>query len=194
MNKFCLAVLAAALAPTAAFAQTAAIGGPFIGGQIGYGERSIDLDVGVGTDFDQSRSGIDYGAYVGYDAALGQNFILGVEAGIGSGGKTLSQTIEGIAVTADPEWNYDISARAGFLAGNALLYGRLGYGGEKLDVSAAAGDLSLGDSGWSEGMILGAGAEIGINEAASVRAEYRHRDMDGDYSANQVLAGLSFRF
>jgi outer membrane immunogenic protein len=201
MNRLILAALAATALPTAAFAQEVSIGGGFVGGRIGWGERSAEIGFGLPgvQDFDESRSGVDYGVYAGYDAAVGSNVIVGVEAGIGAGGKTLrGAPVTGLNVAVDPKWHYDLSARAGVLATpNVLLYGRIGYGAERTRVSVTStipGVASASDKGWSDGLLLGGGVEYGLNESASVRAEYRHRDMDGGYAADQVLAGVSFRF
>jgi outer membrane immunogenic protein len=201
MNRLILAALAATALPTAAFAQEVSIGGGFVGGRIGWGERSAEIGFGLPgvQDFDESRSGVDYGVYAGYDAAVGNNVIVGVEAGIGAGGKTLrGAPVTGLNVAVDPKWHYDLSARAGVLATpNVLLYGRIGYGAERTRVSVTStipGVASASDKGWSDGLLLGGGVEYGLNESASVRAEYRHRDMDGGYAADQVLAGVSFRF
>ena len=143
MKKLILAALATALLPASALAQDAgAIGGAFVGGQIGWGKRSVDLDFGLPgvQDFDKSRNGIDYGVFAGYDYGVGQNFLVGVEAGLGFGGKTLRDTpIAGLTAEIDPKWNYDVSARAGFLATpNLLVYGRVGYGAEKTRVSTVS--------------------------------------------------------
>ncbi len=201
MKKLILAALATALLPASAFAQDATIGGAFVGGQIGWGKRSVDLSYGLPglADFDESRSGIDYGVFAGYDAGVGSNFIVGVEAGLGLGGKTLRGAPSAdIATAINPSWNYDISARAGVLASpNLLVYGRVGYGAERVRTTVSStvqGIDSISDKGWSDGLLWGAGLEYGLNESASIRTEYRHRDMDGGYAADQVLAGLAFRF
>lgn len=201
MKKLILAALATALLPASALAQDATIGGAFVGGQIGWGKRSVDLDFGLPgvQDFERNRDGIDYGVFAGYDYGVGNNVIVGVEAGIGFGGKTLRGTpVAGLTAEIDPKWNYDVSARAGFLATpNLLVYGRLGYGAERTRVSTVStieGVGSASDKGWSDGILYGGGLEYGLNEAASIRTEYRHRDMDGGYAADQVLAGLAFRF
>lgn len=201
MKKLILAALATALLPASAFAQDATIGGAFVGGQIGWGKRSVDMGFGLPgiADFDESRSGIDYGLFAGYDMGLSDIFLVGVEAGFGFGGKTLrGSPVPGLDAEIDPKWNYDVSARAGMLVSpNLLVYGRLGYGAERVRVSTVStvgGVASATDKRWSDGLIYGAGIEYGLNEAASIRTEYRHRDMDGGYSASQVLGGLAFRF
>jgi len=201
MKMLILSVLAAAILPGAALAQDATIGGAYVGGQIGWGQRSAELNFSLPgvTDFDESRSGVDYGAFAGYDFAVGGNFLVGLEAGVGAGGKTLrGAPMTGLDVAVNPKWNYDVSARAGILASpNLLLYGRVGYGAERTKVSVTSsipGVTSDSESGWSDGLLFGGGIEYGLNEAASLRTEYRHRDMDGGFSADQVLAGVAFRF
>ena len=206
MKKLILSALAAAILPGTALAQDATIGGGFVGGQVGWGERSAELDLGLPgiaipgqTDFDESRSGVDFGVFAGYDWAAGSNFLVGLEAGLGAGGKTLGATpVTGLDVAVNPKWNYDVSARAGILASpNLLLYGRVGYGAERTKVSVTStipGVASDSETGWSDGVLYGAGIEYGLNKAASIRTEYRHRDMDGGFAADQVLAGAAYRF
>lgn len=201
MRKLIVVAFAAAALPQAALAADATIGGAYVGGQVGWGQRSAQIEFGLPgvSDFDDDRSGVDFGVFAGYDFPVGSNFLLGVEAGIGAGGKTLRGTpVNGLDVSVNPKWNYDVSARAGVLASpNLLLYGRLGYGAERTRVSldsTVTGITSDSDTGWSDGVIYGGGVEYGVTQHASVRTEYRHRDMDGGYSADQVLAGVSFRF
>lgn len=157
MKKLILAALATALLPASALAQDAGtIGGAFVGGQIGWGKRSVDLEFGLPgvDDFDKNRSGIDYGVFAGYDYGIGQNVLVGVEAGLGFGGKTLRGTpIAGLTAEVDPKWNYDVSARAGFLATpNLLVYGRVGYGAEKTRVSLVSTIQGV-DFGQRQGLV-----------------------------------------
>jgi outer membrane immunogenic protein len=175
--------------------------GPYVGGQIGYGNRSIDLDFGIAgvPAFDRDRDSVDYGAYVGFDAPVGTNFVLGGEAEIGAGGRKLNQPLlPNLTASVDPDWNYMFSGRAGFLAGErALVYGRLGYGAERLDIrvtDATTPANSFRDKGWSEGAVYGGGVEYALNPNSSARVEYRYKDFDGSYNNQQVLAGFSFRF
>src|SRR3546814_477206 len=171
-------------------AQDATLGGPYVGAQMGWGQRSTDFDLedmGGDDDFDVSRDGLDYGVFAGYDMPLGTNFLVGVEGGIGFGGKTLHASPSAdIETSINPKWNWDVSARAGFLASpNLLVYGRAGYGAERVKTSLVSTDPAvpdLSDTSWSDGLLYGGGVEYGLNEAASIRAEYRHRDMDGGYA------------
>lgn len=191
-----------ALTPAVAQAQTAEnFNGFFAGVQGGWGERDAEVafDVAGVTDFDDSSSSFDFGAFAGYDARVGENFVIGAELGIGTGGKTLRGDVGlGFEASVDPKWNYDVTARAGFVAGDALLfYGRIGYGGERTQIrltDTSDDSVDFSESGWSDGLILGGGVEYAFTPNVSGRVEYRNRDMEGDYSAQQVLAGVAYRF
>ncbi len=197
MTKFLIIATAAlAMVPAMASAQDAgdtAFSGPFVGAQAGWGQRSID-----NAAVDQSRDGIEYGGFAGFDHRIGTNIVLGAEAGIGGGGKTLSQTIAGVGTTElDPRWNWNVSGRAGFLASPDLLfYGRVGYGRERVRASFASATAapSTSDSGWSDGAIYGGGVEYALSPRTSVRAEYRYSDFDGGYHPQAATVGVAFRF
>ena len=201
-NKYLVAAALLAL-PVAGHAQDVSenFSGPYVGGQVGYGNRSIDVDFGLAgvPDFDRDRDSIDYGAYFGFDAPVGTSFVLGGEAEIGSGGRKLRQPLTtGLTATVDPDWNYMLSGRAGFLAGDrALIYARLGYGAEQVDIrvtDATTPANSFRDKGWSEGAVYGGGVEYALSPTSSARVEYRYKDFEGSYTNQQVLAGFSFRF
>lgn len=203
MNPKYFVVAALVLLPAAGQAQ--ALGdsftGPYVGGQVGWGSRSIDESFGVAgvPSFDRDRSSLDYGAYFGFDAPLGTNLVFGGEAEVGAGGRTLRQTLApGLTASIDPDWNYMFSGRAGFLAGDrALVYGRVGYGAERINVaisdSVTPGN-SVSSNEWSDGAVYGGGVEYALSPNTSARVEYRYKDFDGSYNPQQILAGFSFRF
>lgn len=195
MNRLSLVLAAAAACfPAAAFAQDDAsetyFSGPFIGVQAGWGQRQVK---GIGID--KQRSGVDYGAFAGYDLRLGQSIVAGAQAAIGDGGKTLSQTIPGVGANGvEPGWNWTVTGRAGVLVTRTILaYGRVGYGRERVRsfFPSAAG---ISDNEWLDGAVFGGGVEYALNRSLSVRAEYRYSDFDRDYNTQQLLAGVSFRF
>ena len=202
MSKFMiLAASALTLLPlTAASAQDAAMSGDslfngaFVGGQLGYGHRTID-----NAAIHDSRNGVDYGGYLGYDATLGSRLVLGAEGDIGAGGKTLRQNFAGVGSTSiNPSWNWSVSGRAGFLASpNMLFYGRVGYGEERVRTrfnSALAAVPSASNRSWTDGVIYGGGVEYAFTPRISARAEYRYSNFDGSYNPQQALVGVSFRF
>lgn len=175
--------------------------GPYVGGQIGWGNRSVDESFGIAgvPDFDRDRDSFDYGAYFGFDAPVGTSLVLGGEAEVGGGGRKLSQTLApGLTASIDPDWNYMFSGRAGFLAGErALVYGRVGYGAERINVAVTDSVTpanSFSDNSWSDGAVYGGGVEYALSPNTSARVEYRYKDFDGSYNPQQVMAGFSFRF
>lgn len=203
MNRKYFVAAALLALPMAANAQelSESFSGPYVGGQVGYGNRSIDEDFGIAgvPAFDRDRDSVDYGAYFGFDAPVGTNVVLGGEAEIGAGGRKLSQTLlPGITASVDPDWNYMVSGRAGFLAGDrTLVYGRLGYGRERLDIrvtDATTPANSFRDKGWTDGAVYGGGIEYAMTPSTSARIEYRYKDFENSYNNQQVLAGISFRF
>jgi len=203
MNPKYFVAAALVLLPVTGHAQEVgdSFTGPYVGGQIGWGKRSIDENFGIAgvPSFDRSRDSIDYGAYFGFDAPVGSTLILGGEAEVGGGGRKLSQTlIPGITASIDPDWNYMFSGRAGFLAGDrALVYGRVGYGAERINVAVTDSVTpanSFSDNQWADGAVYGGGVEYALSPNTSARVEYRYKDFDGSYNPQQVLAGFSFRF
>lgn len=202
-TKYFVAAAALVALPVVAHAQDvgANFAGPYVGGQLGWGKRSVDESFGIAgvSDFDKSGDSVDYGAYFGFDSPLGTNVVVGGEAEIGGGGKTLRQTLTpGVTASINPDWNYMFSGRAGFLAGDrALVYGRVGYGRERVEINVAdtrVGGTSFSDKGWSDGAVYGGGVEYALTPNTSARVEYRYKDFDGSYNPQQVLAGVSYRF
>lgn len=195
MKKLALGAAILAALPVTAQAQdaTGLFAGPYVGVQGGWSKRSID-EPGI----DASRSGLDYGAYFGFDSPLGTSLVVGGEAEIGVGGKALRETSAAGTLRIDPKWNWGISGRAGFLASESMLfYGRVGYGREQVRTTftdAVAPANSFTDKGWSDGVFYGGGIEYALNPSTSVRAEYRYKDFDGSYNPQQFLLGASFRF
>lgn len=106
-----------------------------------------------------------FGGFAGYNFQL-NNFVLGGEAAISSGG---------IGATVNPnihyETFYDLKARVGYSVGKALPYAVLGYSIAHLD--AVTNQVP------SAGLTYGAGVDYMINDHIFVGAEYLIRDMEG---------------
>ncbi len=184
------ALILAAAPAVAQTADDALFDGPYVGVQAGWGRRAIE---GIGID--KHRSGVDYGAYAGYDARLGQSLVIGGQAAIGAGGRTLTNTIPTVGTNGvDPGLNWSVSGRAGVLVTpTVLVYGRAGYGREKVR-NIFPSSTGTTDREWLDGLIVGGGAEMALSRRISVRAEYRYSDFDRDYNTQQALIGVSFRF
>ncbi len=191
--------------------------GFYAGLQAGYGWGTTDavsttISSGVQQGFSYATSGAVGGAHAGYNWQLNNNLVLGLETDIelsGIGGSGIG-TMGGGHIT-NIDWLGSFRARAGYAAGNTLLYltGGLAYGGVSVDRSAGAGFTPvIGDSGWKTGWTLGAGIEHAFTSNISARLEYRYTDLGqisysapsvnlndkSDVTHSAVRAGLSFKF
>lgn len=191
-------------------AERQAFDGPYVGLQIGSVGRSLKstLDNPPLSQKD-SLNAFEYGLFVGHNWGSNGNLVFGIEAGAARGAPGFSwvsiystQNMSGnVVLYTDPKWSYDLTARAGVKASdNLLIYGRAGYGAERLKIGGVEISQNpdavdkYNETGWSEGLVLGGGAEIVVAKSASMRLEYRHRDMKGGYSGRQILAGLAYHF
>lgn len=132
----------------------------------------------IGPVDETDKSGIVGGA-VGVRSSVGQGdrFVVGLEAG-------------GDLYTDPSEWRYGVYGIAGWKTRNEdLAYIRLGYGGFSGDT------LDL------DGMVLGAGYELALNERTSLRFDYRSlfyedvnfTDNSIDYHGHEITTALVFR-
>ncbi len=189
------------LVPAFAFAETDAetFTGAKVGVDISRVRTSLRGDPGnIGATDKSARNGVGYRGYVGYDVQLGNTFVVGAEAGIGGGGRAVTQTGARGRTTVDPGLTYDISARAGIVpAPGLLLYGRVGYRWLRTDQKTS---LSLPNAGTvsnrrTEGAVTyGAGAEVLVSPSFSLRAEYNRTPYSRNVRANALSIGGAFRF
>ena len=112
--------------------------GAHIGAEAGWQRNKIKINDTSNQEFDSSNSGYDVRGFAGYDRQIGERFVLGAEAGVSLGGPTTDLAVNGASLSVDPGLTFDVSSRAGVVMGEkALVYGRVGYGNTKLDVTAA---------------------------------------------------------
>ncbi|OYY70058.1 outer membrane beta-barrel protein [Sphingomonas sp. 28-63-12] len=186
--------------PTLAHAQDDAntFTGAHIGVDISRTRNSLRNDPGViGTTDRNARNGVGYRAHAGYDVQLG-NVVIGAEAGIGGGGKSVRQTGTRGQYVLDPGLTYDVSARAGLVAVDGLLlYGRGGYRwlqSDRRTAPAAANGATATTRQTERAFSYGAGAEVLVSRSLSLRAEYNRTPYDKGYKANAFSIGGSLRF
>lgn len=198
LSSVAAAALAAGLAAPAAAEP---FNGPFVGAQVGWSQH----DAGTPTTplgelpIDRTKDGVSGGVYAGYDAKLGSNFVLGAEAGVQfSKNNELAASTDVARFTLDPKRSIDLTARAGYLAGdNTLLYARGGYTNARIStgVEDAAGLTRVSEN--RDGWLVGGGVEHAFTDNLSARAEYRYSDLsEGDqkFDRHQALFGFSYRF
>lgn len=201
--KYVLSSVAAAALAVGLAAPAAAepFNGPFVGAQVGWSQH----DAGAPTTplgdlpIDGSKDAATGGVYAGYDAKLGSNFVVGAEAGVQfSKNDELSANTDAARFTLDPKRSIDLTARAGYLAGdNTLLYARGGYTNARVasSVQDVSGITRVNEN--RDGWLVGGGVEHAFTDNLSARAEYRYSDLsEGDhkFDRHQALFGFSYRF
>lgn len=212
MYKYTLLLGAILVAATPAAASDFA--GPRAELRGGWDKTRIDITYDDGVDRVSghgSRDGVNIGAEVGYDAALGTAMIAGVYAGIeGATTKECSSVVGNDEACLKLGRNFTLGARAGVkVSPMALLYVKGGYSNGQLRATYRNQDdpdLNFSEHSNRGGVHLGAGAEMAIGSQGYVRAEYvRTNYSDYDYSdpdfgvsvdghRDQVLLGFGLRF
>ncbi len=161
--------------------------GPYVGVLFATGSATQDFvhDFGEGTE---SWTGADlegtmYGAFAGYNAQRG-SYVFGVEGaystGLFSWAESLRETETGQELTNV----IDLKARAGIVAGDALIYGFAGW---------SMGDYRMydmySDNTYAvDGMNYGVGADFLITDSIFVGADYIVRDLSGATWPNETVS------
>ncbi|WP_160296813.1 outer membrane protein [Sphingomonas sp. ERG5] len=210
-KTFPLLVVAALALPIAAQAQDRSAQGasrtqgepsPFAGThatvEIGRNDTKVRQDGAPASKPFEHKAGLaKLRGAVGYDAALGSNFLVGAEAGIGTGGRSFKQrSLAGGTYRFRPGLTYDLTARAGVMpVKNLLIYGRGGYRWmrskeEITGQTTGNGVYKQTDGGWT----YGAGVELALSSSFSLRGEYNRTNFDKNLRQNRLSLGGSFRF
>jgi outer membrane immunogenic protein len=195
-SAIALAFMNAAV-PSTAYAQDGE-GSRLSGPHIGIDAVSDSLEANQPTSTrDASRRGFGGRINLGYDAVLGNMVLLGAEAGIGTGGRSVTQaSLAGGRYTVNPGLTYDVTARAGIAPGGGFaLYGRAGYRWLKTTQSVsgqAANNFSVKET--ERGFTYGGGAEIAVSQGFSLRAEYNRTKFNQNLRQSKISVGASIRF
>ena len=142
-------------------------------------------------------SGLFGGTQAGYNFTTG-NFLYGIEADLGwmdnSGSHTfvLPAPANSITVSSKAGWYGDITARGGFVYGDALFYAKGGFAFLTGDVNLATDGVSQ-SSGTLTGWTIGAGLEYMINPRWSVKAEYLYFDLSNNNCCFTSTSGFDDR-
>lgn len=185
MNIFHFAAMTAA-ALVATSASAADIAGPRVEAVIGWDQVSLS---GIG-----NRSGFMYGLGLGYDFAIGETVSLGVDGEIAGSTGSLNVTDGFDFYNVSAGRDLYVGARiTGKVAENVAVYAKGGYSNARISLKTndpVFGNLS--DNG--DGFRLGAGAQYLLGGGAYIGAEYRYTNYEGDFSRNQIVATLGYRF
>jgi outer membrane immunogenic protein len=162
--------------------------GPYIGGNIGYQWGDV-------SNSGAEPSGFDGGIQGGYNWQFGQ-FVFGGEADIQASG---ANDTFAVWKFSNP-WFGTLRGRAGFAMNNILIYGTggLAFGGVRAEF------LNITERHSAAGWTLGAGAEIGITQNWSAKAEFLYVNLNDNqfaltglpngYQFSVVRLGVNYRF
>ncbi len=180
-NSLLGAALALAIMPAASNAE--AFNGPYAGVEAGLGKLKTEGSTLVGP-FRRTDDSAVVSAVAGYRLPLGEEspIVLGVEGNAG-------------LYTNGGDARYGVTGIGGMKIGEkALLYGKVGY--------AWLDGVQTGAGEGVDGLLLGGGAELALNDRISARAEYRRIGFGGvnfpdntlEFKGHEVVAGVLFNF
>ncbi len=149
-------------------------------------------DVGLvgGYGWASPGSGFEGGAYLGYNIQTNQHLVLGVEGDIMAAGKNGNNGVDDV----NNNWDATLRGRVGYAWDKFMVYGTGGVAFGGLHSTSAA--ESATKTGWTAGV----GLEAAVTQNVTARVEYRHTDLGtfpstgGDYSSNDILVGVGFKF
>jgi outer membrane immunogenic protein len=193
------AIGAALIMSTAAHAET--YNGPYVGVSAGW-DRSELADQNIATqpiNAEISRDALVLGGYAGYNYKATDRIVIGAEAGFSATvDDKIGTTVSGQALTIDPRFSFDLTARAGYLVTEkALLYVRGGYANTRVRTTLTTASGAVRQSDNIDGWLVGGGVEYAITENISARAEYRYSDFGrngGQFDRHQTLIGVTYNF
>jgi outer membrane immunogenic protein len=202
-TAFAFPVLALATVPVRA---DVAASGFYLGAHGGFGSAGVDglFDAGEDDREDRVEGGFDLdqgvgGVMLGYTHAMGR-WVLGIEGDVSF--MDWAQTVadadiedslaETDRVTAELDWLASIRARAGVMAGSALIYATAGVAFAGVEWSACDCDNEFEDIGRLDfnttGFIVGGGLEADLGGSWSLRAEGLYATFGDDHAATSLNA------
>lgn len=176
--------------------------GPFVGAATGYSRDEVgpELGDGIALPAELTRDAAFFQLFGGYDFAVAPRVRLGIEAAFGLGADDALRLRDPAgSITLDPEYSFEVSGRAGYLASDkALLYVRAGYQNSRFEATLAqTGSATARDKDNADGWLAGGGLEYAFSDALRSRIEYRYSDLGSNGAAwdrHQVLAGVLLNF
>jgi outer membrane immunogenic protein len=185
--------------------------GSYIGGHIGYGSGGVsDLGIlrllgviggGLSTGGPLTFSGLVVGGQAGYNFAIDNKFIVGVEGDASytnQNGSTVATSLGGggatLTTTSTLNWTADLTAHAGYEIGQVMPYVLAGvaFANNTYGLTAAAGGAVLGTTSAQQthvGYTIGGGVSGMFTDQLSGFVEARYSDYG---IANYSLSGAAF--
>lgn len=150
--------------------------GVYGGLQGGYKWQSVGVMGGADVN---DVNGEEIGGYVGYNRAIGDALVGGIE--LQGGYSKAKSTAAGI--TVDQDFETSLRARMGYAFEQNLIYGLAGLSAARLELN----DGIAADRNWMTGYTVGAGVERAFSKNIIGRVEYDY----SDYGSKQFTLGGS---
>lgn len=159
--------------------------GARIEGLVGWDRVSLDEgDYGLGP---YSKNGFGYGAQIGYDVPVAPRVSVGIDGEID--GSTACYRYGSYRIAA---------GRDLYVGGRATLaltpvtnvYAKIGYADGRISASLPGYHAAAN----GDGVRLGVGAQQALTNTNYVLAEYRYTSYQDNFSRNQLMTGVGFRF
>lgn len=194
MRIVATALLASVAVATPVFAQDAAPG-PFTGAHVEV-LTGVDRARGGGN----GETGLAYGIAGGYDIQSRSGALFGIEAEAAD--STARDCTRGAVIAGDracltAKRDLYAGGRAGFVSGNTLIYGKVGYTNARIGASYDDGTTStVNDFSASrnlDGVRVGGGLETNVGNFL-LKAEYRYSNYEDGFTRHQGVVGVGVRF
>lgn len=195
-----LAIATAIAAATPAAAQEA-FEGPYAGIEAGWNKNKVgsaETDIGR-ANIGRSQGSATAGVFAGYNHKVADRIVLSAEAGFSMGlDDAVTRSGGGTLASIDPEYSFNLGARAGYLVDDTtLLYVRGGYENLRGSVRIIDAVGSRYNKDTLDGWSLGGGVERMLTQKVSARIEYRYSDLGGGdtkFQRHQALVGVAYHF
>lgn len=165
--------------------------GAYIGILGGYGWGNGDAGALGSQDFDGGR----LGAFVGYNWAMSNGFVIGLEGDVNY---DWNENDYAGGFDAGSDWSGSVRGRVGYAWDRTLLYAAGGWTATNGYVEGPGVDSSETFNGWT----IGAGVDYAFTDNMFGRLEYRYNDfgdqdvggINTDFDQHVVNVGLAVKF
>lgn len=167
--------------------------GRYVGGFVGAAHGLWTVDFFRNNNHGHAEEGADglaFGAFVGYNFQLTNNWVVGVEADIGhTSAKQTNNIFDNDTSLAEYGLIGSARGRLGYAYDRLLVYGTVGLGfvnvSNNIQKGNNAGEQVVWENQWRSGLALGAGAEYAFTGRIFGRVEYLFNDLGSVTLYNQ---------
>ncbi len=146
-----------------------------------------------------SANGLSYGAGAGYDIALTDKVIAGVEIGVDLFENNDTATSGTTRFESKAKRDFEVGGRLGIkLSDNLLAFAKAGYSKARftqaITIGGTTGNSRTEFTSDLDGVRAGAGLEFLLSKGLYAKSEYRYTNYQDGISRHQVLVAAGVRF